>query len=96
MTFNAWIDTFLNEKQISRDDMLTVEGASGASHIPVGMLVDMIKTAPKTERDGIKAMMVRIDFAAPGSKPVMDYLAHLARAARRRATTPNAPAPPSG
>ena len=34
MTFNAWIDTFLNEKQISRDDMLTVEGASGANQHP--------------------------------------------------------------
>ena len=80
MTFNTWIDTFLNEKQISRDDMLTAEGASGANHIPVGMLVDMIKTAPKTERNGIKTMLVRIDFAAPGRKPIMDYLAHLGQA----------------
>ena len=80
MTFANWIDTFLREKQISTDDMVTAEGPSGPNYIPVGMLVDMIKSAPKTERDGIKTMLVRIDFAAPGRKPVMDYLAHLARA----------------
>jgi hypothetical protein len=80
MTFNTWIDTLLSEKNISGDDMLIAEGPSGPNHIPVSMLVDQIKAAPEHERKGIKNMLVRIDFQAPGRKPVLDYLAHLAKA----------------
>jgi len=77
MTFAKWIDTFLAEKGIEGDEMLICEGASGANFIPVEILVDEIKSAPANEQAGIKNMLVRIDFAAPGRKPVMDYLQHL-------------------
>ena len=82
-TFNKWIDTLLSEKNISGDDMLIAEGPSGPNHIPVEMLVDQIKDATAHERRGIKNMLVRIDFEAPGRKPVMDYLTHLAQAIAR-------------
>lgn len=80
MTFAKWIDTFLEEKGIEGDDMIVAEGPSGANHIPIECLVEAMKAAPAGEQDGIKAMLVRIDYDAPGRQAVLDYLAHLGRA----------------
>lgn len=80
MIFSKWIDTFVSEKGIDREDIITVEGESGENIIPVGVLVDMMKSAPTNEQNGIKTMLVKIDFVAPGQKPVMDYFTHLAKA----------------
>lgn len=80
MKFNQWIDTFLSEKGVDVDDIVTAEGPSGENVIPIGMLVDLMKSAPKPEQDGIKKMLIKIDFVAPGRKPVIDYFAHLAQA----------------
>lgn len=80
MTFAKWIDTLLEEKGIAPDDIVTAEGPNGPNHIPVGALVEAIKAAPDHEQRGIRDMLVRIDFTAPGRAPVLHYLAHLARA----------------
>ena len=80
MSFNHWIDTFLQEKGIDTEDRVCAEGEMGMNSTPVGVLVDMMKSAPSHEQQGIKAMLVKIDFVAPGRKPVLDYFAHLARA----------------
>lgn len=80
MTFNKWIDTFLSEKGIDPEDTVIAQGEFGDNIIPVECLVDLMKQAPASEKDGIKRMLVKIDFVAPGKKPVLDYLAHLARA----------------
>ena len=77
MTFQNWIKTFLAEKGISSDAIVEANGPSGVNYIPVGVLVGLMLQAPKHEQQGIKSMMVRIDFA---NKPVMPYLAHLAQA----------------
>lgn len=75
--FDRWLDTFLSEKGIDPEETVTAEGPSGMNIIPVGSLVTLMKGAPKHEKDGIKAMMVRIDFA---NGDVRKYLAHLAKA----------------
>ena len=80
MTFNNWIDTFLSEKGIDAEDRVSAQGDMGTNSIPVGCLVDMMKQAPAHEQRGIKAMLIKIDFIAPGRKPVLDYFAHLAKA----------------
>ena len=77
MTFNKWLETFLSEKGIDAEHMLTIEGPSGANFIPVGCLVDLMKQAPKQEQAGIKSMLIRIDFR---NGDVLDYFKHLARA----------------
>jgi hypothetical protein len=78
--FADWIEIFLAEKGIDRDDVLEAEGPSGVNIIPVGVLVDAMKGATSRERHGIKAKLVEIDFKAPGRRPVMDFLSHLAGA----------------
>lgn len=75
--FNNWLDTFIEEKGIDLEHTLTVNGPSGTNQIPVGCIVDLMKSAPAREQAGIKSMIVRIDFA---NGDVLDYFAHLARA----------------
>lgn len=77
MNFRTWINTFINEKGIDRETMIEAEGPSGTNFIPVGCLVDCMIGAPKHERDGIKRMIVMIDFK---NGNVMHYFKHLAQA----------------
>lgn len=80
MRFSTWIDTFLEEKGIDREDIVTAEGEMGENQIPVSILVDMMKSTSTDEQKAIKTTLVKIDFFAPGSKPVLKYFAHLAQA----------------
>jgi hypothetical protein len=78
MRFSKWLDTFLSEKEIDTEEVLEVEASDGTpNHIPVGSLVDLMKSAPAHEQAGIRSMIVRIDFA---NGDVRRYLRHLARA----------------
>jgi len=77
MKFNVWLDTFLSEKGIDGEQVLTVEGPSGENYIPVACLVEMMKQAPRNEQEGIKAMVVKIDFL---NGDVLKYFKHLAQA----------------
>jgi len=77
MTFPAWIATFISEKGIDTEQVLTVEGPSGPNAIPVACLVEAMVAAPDHEQRGIKDMIVRIDFA---NASVLDYFRHLAQA----------------
>jgi hypothetical protein len=70
----------LNEKGIDTDDTITAQGASGANMIPVSALVAMMKSTTAAERAAIRKMLIKIDFVAPGRKPVLDYFAHLGQA----------------
>lgn len=80
-SFSKWLDTFLEEKEIDMEDMLTVKGKTwGTNYMPVGVVVRAMKMAPKHEQDAIKTMLVKIDFA---NAPVRPYLAHLAQAIAR-------------
>lgn len=80
MTFNTWIDTFLEEKGIDQDHLLTVKGKSGDNIMPLQVLVDAMKQASPEEQKSLKGMLVTIDFKTPGKKPVLDYLEHLGQA----------------
>ena len=78
MNFNTWLDTFLEEKGIDLDQIMEIHGEIyGTNFIPVSELVSQIKYVPLSEKQGIKNMLVRIDFH---NASVMDYLKHLAQA----------------
>ena len=77
MNFNKWLDTLIEEKGIDTDTVIEVEGASGTNWIPLVILLDAIKSTSKSERAGIKAMLVKIDFC---NGDILDYLKHLAQA----------------
>ncbi len=77
MTFKTWINTFLSEKGIDPETVVEAEGPSGTNFIPVGCLVELMQSAPKHEQQGIKTMLVKIDFV---NGSVLDYFKHLAKA----------------
>lgn len=77
MTFDKWIDTFVSEKGIDPEQVLTAEGPSGANSIPVQCLIDLMKQAPRHEQTAIKTTIVKIDFR---NGDVLDYFRHLAKA----------------
>lgn len=77
MTFSKWLDTFLSGKGIDLEHVVIVDGPSGENRIPVGCLVEVMKQAPRNERDAIKTTLVKIDFY---NGDVLDYFQHLAPA----------------
>jgi len=80
MSFSVWLDTFLSEKGVSPDHILTVPGKEwGDNMIPVAALVEMIKAAPTHEQTAIRDTLIKIDFVKPGPEPVIDYLGHLGK-----------------
>lgn len=77
MSFNKWIDTFIEEKGIDTEYLLTVDGLLGKNYIPVGCVIEAMKEAPKNEQQAIKNMIVKIDFV---NGDVIDFFRHLAEA----------------
>lgn len=76
--FNKWIDTLLEEKEIDREEQLEIIGSNGQWNlIPIGIIVDEIKKAPKNEQKSIKETLVKIDFMNGNIK---DFIKHLGQA----------------
>ena len=76
-TFSAWIDTFIDEKGIDRENTVNVNGPSGLNIIPIGTVIDAMKQAPANHRDQMKKTLILIDFK--NGRP-LHYIAHLAQA----------------
>ena len=79
MTFNEWLDTLVEEKELDTEAIFEVPGKSeyGTNYIPLGCVIEAIKAAPKHEQAGIKTVLVKIDFC---NGNVIDYFRHLAQA----------------
>tara|TARA_R110000737_G_scaffold341992_1_gene366369 strand:+ start:36 stop:278 length:243 start_codon:yes stop_codon:yes gene_type:complete len=77
MTFNAWLDLLVDEKGLDLEKVIVIDGPSGENMIPLGVVVEHVKIAPKTEQAKIKTMLVKIDFM---NASVEHYLTHLAQA----------------
>ena len=77
MNFTTWLNIFIDEKGIDREEVIEAKGASGMNFIPVGCLLEAMEQAPTREQQAIKNTIVRIDFA---NGNVMHYLTHLAQA----------------
>lgn len=75
--FNTWLDTFISEKEIDTEKVLEVVGNSGINYIPVGVLIEHIKIAPKNEQERIKEIIVKLDFY---NASIIDFFKHLAGA----------------
>lgn len=77
MTFEKWLDTFIEEKGLDLEHTFEIEGPLGLNMIPLGNVVQAMKITHPDEQKAIKAMVVKIDFA---NGDVLDYFKHLARA----------------
>jgi hypothetical protein len=76
-SFDRWIDTFIEEKGIDTEYLLTVDGLLGKNYIPVGCVIEAMKEAPKHEQQAIKNMIIKIDFA---NGDILHFFNHLAQA----------------
>lgn len=72
--------TFLEEKGISLDTPIEVEGASGTNFMNVEVVLEHIEIAPKREQEAIRNMLIKIDFH---NAPVVPFFKHLAKALAR-------------
>lgn len=78
MTFQSWLDTFIEEKGLDLDQTFTVQGPVWGDNImSYRNIYELMLQAPKKEQDGIKAVIVKIDFH---NGDVLDYFRHLAKA----------------
>ncbi len=75
--FVKWFDTLIAEKGINTDQMIEVEGEGGANIMPLEIVIDAIKAAPRGEQKRIKNQLVRLDFL---NQPIEPFLRHLAQA----------------
>jgi len=75
-----YIYTLLEEKNIDLDTSFTVIGESGDNFMTVGVIVEHILIAHKSEQKNIKNMLVRIDF---NNGDILDFIKHLAKAIAR-------------
>ena len=72
-----YLTTLLEEKNISLEAPLEINGKSGINFMSVGILVEAIITAPKNEQVKIKDILIKIDFK---NGDIMHFLKHLAKA----------------
>lgn len=76
-SFNKWLDTFVEEKGLDTEFLFQVDGLLGTNFIPLGCVLDAIKSATPQEQKGIKDTIVKIDFR---NGDVMHFFNHLAKA----------------
>lgn len=77
----TYLENLISEKEgIELHTPINVEGESGMNFLTVEVVIEHILIAPKHEQDGIRAMLVKIDFH---NASVLDYFKHLAQAIAR-------------
>ena len=74
---NKWLDTFIAEKGIDTEQILEIEGPGGTNFIPVGCIIEAIKTTTRKEKTKIRNTIVKIDFH---NGDVLDFFKHLGQA----------------
>lgn len=77
VSFNKWLDTFIEEKGIDLEETFTIEGENNTHIFEIGNVIENIKATSPKEQAQIKDMIVKIDF---NNGDVVDYFKHLARA----------------
>ena len=74
--FNKWLATFVEEKGLDLDFTFEVEGPGwGVNMIPLGCVVDFMKTTDAITKSKVKDTLVKIDFM---NGDVMDFFNHCA------------------
>ena len=77
ISFNKWLDTFIEEKGIDLDETFEIVENNNTHIFEIGNVIENIKIAPPSEQAQIKDMIVKIDFY---NGDVIDYFKHLAKA----------------
>ena len=76
MTFDKWLDVFVAEKGLDREVVFEVEGDAGMNLVPLGVVVDFVKTVDAATKAKIKNTIVKIDFV---NGDVLDFFKFMAK-----------------
>lgn len=80
MNFEEWLDTFLKEKGIDKEQFLEIETDDpvfGNHIMPLAVLIEAILATNKQEQEQIKNCLVKIDFM---NGDVIHFFKHIAKA----------------
>ena len=69
-----WLNTFVEEKEIDMERTFEYEIDGVWHYMPVGVIVENMHCAPRTEKDSIKRTIVKLDFL---NRNIYDYLEFL-------------------
>tara|TARA_R100000234_G_C4929848_1_gene147994 strand:- start:440 stop:691 length:252 start_codon:yes stop_codon:yes gene_type:complete len=75
--FNNWLDTFIDEKNINKNDTFEINKNGTLNIISYGSVIDHIKITSKQEQEQIKKTIVKIDFF---NGDVLHFFKHLGQA----------------
>lgn len=73
--FNNWLDEFIKRKGIKLSESFTVEADKVGHLFDYENVIDQIKTATDKEKNGIKTMLIKLDYE---NRDIKAYLRHLA------------------
>jgi uncharacterized membrane-anchored protein len=74
--FNEWFDTFLEEKGVEADRVLTIETEHATHFMGLDFVLDVIRETNDEEQQAIKNILVKIDFE---NGNVYHFFEHLAK-----------------
>lgn len=77
MTFDEWLDTFLEEKGFHDDTLVATKVDDVIHFMSLEVVINGMKDSTNLEKKMIKETLVVIDFR---NGDVMDYFSHLAKA----------------
>ena len=75
--FENWLETYVDEWGLDREQVFEVEGPSGPNFIPLGAVIDHMLAASARKQVAIKSMIVKLDFF---NRDVRIFFRHLAKA----------------
>lgn len=73
--FNNWLDEFIKKKGINLTESFTVEADKIGHLCDYENVIEQIKTATDKEKNGIKTMLIKLDYE---NRNIKAYLRHLA------------------
>ncbi len=75
-TFSKWLDTFIDEKGLSLEEVIEVQGPVwGLNIMPLEVVINAVKAAPEGEQRKIHKILVLIDFRNDDVMPFFRTLA---------------------
>ena len=77
MDFNQWLDTFVQEKELDKDQEFFVEHNGNTHFIELGVVLMLCKKTNKEQQESIKKTIVKLDFY---NADVTNFFEHLAKA----------------
>lgn len=75
MTFEKWLDTYVDEKGLDIHHWFEVNGHSGVNFIPLGSVIDVINSFPPETQAAAKNHIVADDFSNRDPLKFFEYIA---------------------